>query len=88
MVKRFEQMAGSIIMMEWLEKAECRGSDPELFFPSKLDSVQVLVALQLCMTCQVQNECFEVASSDLTIEGIWGGTTQDQRKQLSRRQKR
>jgi len=75
-------------MMEWLEKAECRGSDPELFFPTRPESAEMLLALQLCCTCQVRTECYEVASSNLMIEGIWGGTTQQQRKLLRRRQQR
>lgn len=75
-------------MMEWLEQAECRGSDPELFFPTRPNSPEVLLALQLCCTCNVRNKCYDVAASNLMIEGIWGGTTQDQRKQLQRRQGR
>lgn len=74
-------------MLEWLQEAECRGSDPELFFPQRPDAPTILLALQLCCTCRVRTKCYDVAVNNPNIQGIWGGTTQKQRLQLTRRLK-
>ena len=73
-------------MMEWVERAACRGADPELFFAYKGNYPDIEGALGYCERCEVIEKCLATALHDPFIEGIWGGTTWDQRK-LFRRQR-
>lgn len=66
---------------EWHLKAKCRGTDPDLFFPGRGGSTRP--ARALCAACPVQAECLEYA---LLLRpkalGIWGGTTERDRRRL------
>jgi WhiB family redox-sensing transcriptional regulator len=64
----------------WMDRAQCRGEDRALFFPSvgaSCSSAQVI-----CSTCTVRNECLDFALADSELIGVWGGTTTQQRKKL------
>lgn len=41
----------------WMNSAECKKLNPELFFPS--DGVGVIEAQHVCATCPVKAECLE-----------------------------
>jgi WhiB family redox-sensing transcriptional regulator len=67
-------------------KAACRNTGlGHLFFvvhntaQDKADRAQ---ARAICASCPVKQECFDYAVSDWRIQGIWGGTTDDQRAQI------
>lgn len=65
----------------------CADVDPELFFPlSYAASRQVTAAKQICAGCPVLTECrvYGMGQSD----GIFGGLTPDERRDLRRQQKR
>lgn len=73
----------------WSDLAECRSTDPELFFPPEFpdrrqpDQVfQVQRALAICSQCSVSAECLSEALRLGETLGIWGGTTPEQRKEL------
>lgn len=70
--------------------AECAkdGIDPDLFFPdSALQLSQQLPELQrICGNCIHQAECLDYALTYEIYDGIWAGTTPDQRKKLHRSQ--
>lgn len=75
---------------DWVLKAACRDSDPEIFFPSvgtdllkKFDQAQ-----QICGTCPVQPDCLEYALEHNLDEGIWGGLSANQRMIIKRRKRR
>ncbi|MFF7458497.1 WhiB family transcriptional regulator [Kitasatospora sp. NPDC008115] len=75
--------------MNWRESARCRGTDPELFFPigsgtSFPTLVQSDEAKAVCARCPVSRQCLEWAL-DAPVEGIWGGTTETERRELRRR---
>jgi hypothetical protein len=65
----------------WVERAECRGYDPELFFPSTADSEWL--PRRICRRCPVARECLRDAlAAPMNPEGIWGGTSKRERKRL------
>jgi WhiB family redox-sensing transcriptional regulator len=78
----------------WTERALCRepGTDPELFFPVGETGLaarrQVAAAKAVCARCPVMDQCRDWAVRTGQPEGIWGGTTPDERRHLRRRRLR
>lgn len=66
----------------WRAHAACAETDPELFFPDTTWSPRL--AKQVCAACPVQNKCLQWAMDTNERFGIWGGTTEYQRRQLRR----
>lgn len=70
----------------WVTQAKCRGTDPNLFHPTRKNPLRPreerLVA-RLCGSCPVREECLDYALEHHE-KGIWGGTTENQRKQMRR----
>lgn len=57
-------------MSNWIDDANCRGIDPDIFFPeSKGDAT---AAKRVCRSCRVVAECFSQAVKGKE-RGIWGG---------------
>lgn len=55
----------------WQRDAECRGVDPELFFPDR--GARITEALAACERCTVRAECLDYALRTHQDQGIWGG---------------
>jgi WhiB family redox-sensing transcriptional regulator len=75
--------------MDWRSKAACQGCDPELFFPlgttgSALDQIEQ--AKTICRCCEVTHDCLNWALATGQDTGVWGGTSEDERRELRRRQ--
>jgi WhiB family redox-sensing transcriptional regulator len=68
----------------WVALAACRRADPALFF-SDGDGDGTAVALRICAGCPVQQECLEWALTARATFGVWGGTTEQERRRLLRR---
>lgn len=68
----------------WLDRARCRGSDPEQFFVR--GAAQAKPAVRMCQGCPVKEECLEYALTNDIDFGVWGGLTERQRRTLLRRQ--
>ena len=69
----------------WRDSAACQGADPELFFPlseSGQSLVQIRQAKQICRVCQVQRACLTWALQHAMSEGIWGGSTETERRAI------
>jgi len=67
----------------WEAEAACRGMDSGLFFPAvDTDATEALAA---CRVCPVRLECLEWALSTRERHGIWGGTTELERRRIMRR---
>src|SRR5436309_1178268 len=62
---------------EWMDRAACRGLEPELFFPD--DGADPAEAIAVCRCCMVRRECLEYAQQHREPYGIWGGLTPRQR---------
>jgi WhiB family transcriptional regulator, redox-sensing transcriptional regulator len=69
----------------WRSLARCKGLDPELFFPSRGEDLRTPKAV--CRVCPVQAECGEYALSAGEKEGIWGGLSGRERRQLRKAQR-
>jgi WhiB family redox-sensing transcriptional regulator len=70
---------------DWREDAACRDTDPDLFFPvgstgPALD--QIMNAKSVCTACEAQESCLEFALATNQESGIWGGTTEEERRKL------
>ena len=67
----------------WRELAACRDADPELFFPIGAAGRalrQVDEAKQVCAGCPVRAQCLTWALDKRVTDGVWGGTTEDERR--------
>jgi WhiB family redox-sensing transcriptional regulator len=69
----------------WMKRAACRGEDPALFFPARgVNAATMARARGVCAGCTVREECLDYASASVDTMGVWGGTTEgDRRKQRS-----
>lgn len=75
---------------EWHKYAACRGLDVNLFFPEKgVSRIQMANVKAVCSRCVVASSCLDYAVSQSDDpEGIWGGTSPRERRELRRRHKR
>lgn len=71
---------------DWRDDAACRDADVELFFAH--DDASIEAALSFCRTCPVRQECLEYALQAGERYGVWGGTTELERRQLARQRRR
>ena len=78
-----EGLMADIEERPWAAYGACRGADPNLFFPTEEDDAAA--ALRICGGCPVQAECLEWALESRVRYGVWGGTTERDRRRLSRR---
>ena len=65
---------------DWMAQGNCADKPPSLFFPS--DGVGVEVAKRLCVTCAVRPECLEYALRNRIDHGVWGGTSERERRRI------
>ncbi|GAA1031610.1 MULTISPECIES: WhiB family transcriptional regulator [Amycolatopsis] len=71
----------------WLARAACQDEDPELFFPISdmgPGAQQVAKAKAVCARCPVRAECLSYALDNGLGNGIFGGTTELERRKLVR----
>lgn len=69
-------------MQSWREQAACKDLDPSLFFPSENSTRQTKAAKAICRGCFCRVQCLEYAI-ETDSEGIWGGSTYDERVIIS-----
>ena len=75
----------------WRAASACLNADPDLFFPVAVGnavSKQVSRALRLCQECTVRQHCLDFAMQTGEKEGIWGGTTPEERIRARRARNR
>lgn len=66
----------------WQMKAACLEVDPEIFFPERGGSSKA--ARSVCLECEVRMECLRYALRNREQFGIWGGTSERERRKLRR----
>lgn len=71
--------------MPWKDQAACRGADLALFFPEP--GAKYLEAKVVCDRCPVKVECLDYALDNGELFGIWGGSTEKERRRLRRKPK-
>jgi WhiB family transcriptional regulator, redox-sensing transcriptional regulator len=77
----------SIERDDWRDNAACRDTDPDLFFPVGTTGPaieQIANAKAVCQACDVQSTCLEYALITNQDSGIWGGTSEEERRALRR----
>ena len=62
--------------------ALCVGMDPEVFFPLPGDVLGIAAAKAVCAACPVRAFCAEYAVRTGSDDGIFGGLTPDERRDL------
>jgi len=70
---------------EWRHTANCRDTSPDLFFPVGTTGPaleQIATAKSVCGTCPSQQPCLEFALLTNQDTGIWGGTSEEERRKL------
>jgi WhiB family redox-sensing transcriptional regulator len=71
----------------WRNQATCRDTDPELFFPVGTTGqalLQIAKAKSVCCQCPVHGDCLEFALETNQDTGIWGGASEEERRQIRR----
>jgi len=68
--------------VDWREHALCAQVDPELFYPDLGQSAAP--AKRICGACEVRTECLSYAMAHGELFGVWGGTTEVDRKLMRR----
>jgi WhiB family transcriptional regulator, redox-sensing transcriptional regulator len=82
------QVPSGMRALGWMARGACRQLDPELFFPitavTGQAARQVEAAKAVCGPCDVRTNCLSYALEAMP-EGIWGGTTLNERRAARRR---
>ena len=71
----------------WRQHAICRDTDPDLFFPVGTTGqvlIQIDRAREVCNECPVKPDCLEFALETNQDSGIWGGTSEEERRTMRR----
>ncbi|MGH9138874.1 MAG: WhiB family transcriptional regulator [Acidimicrobiales bacterium] len=72
---------------DWRDLASCRDTSPDLFFPVGTTGPaieQIAQAKAVCRECLVQSECLEFALVTNQDSGVWGGTSEEERRKIRR----
>lgn len=64
----------------WMARGNCTQQAPSTFFPS--DGVGVEIAKRLCEGCPVTEQCLEYALVNRIDHGVWGGTSERERRRI------
>jgi WhiB family redox-sensing transcriptional regulator len=82
-----ESLAQAAPERNWRDGAACRDTDPDLFFPVGTTGPavdQISAAKAVCTTCPAQQPCLEFALLTNQDSGVWGGTSEDERRKIRR----
>lgn len=76
----------SLADLTWRLQGECNGLNPAIFFPDSEDDA--VPAIEICAQCGVRPMCLEYALASREKDGIWGGTTERERRRIIRQRRR
>jgi WhiB family redox-sensing transcriptional regulator len=71
---------------QWMDDAVCRQVGVQEFFPDKGESAKVRIAKEICSACPVVAECLAFGINEPF--GIWGGTTEVERRKIRKLQRK
>lgn len=71
-----------LALPSFMDLGSCRGLDPDIFFPDRGESLKP--AKSVCEKCIVKDECLEYALDSGERFGIWGGTSERERRRMRR----
>lgn len=66
----------------WAQLASCKDMDIGIFYVEQ--GAAVTEAKAVCANCPVSEACLEYALSRNDNDGVWGGTTRSQRREILR----
>lgn len=69
---------------EWMPEGLCRQADPDAWFPERGEHVGE-TAKKICHLCPVESACLRYALDNGEKFGVWGGTSERERRRLLRR---
>ena len=72
-------------------RAACSTADPDLFFPISSSGPAVHQAKRakaICARCEIRQACLDYAIDAGPVQGVWGGTTERERRMLKQRGRR
>lgn len=72
--------------LEWQDRAACRRADLELFYSQEEGDVRA--ALSYCYGCPVREDCLAHAMTVREAFGVWGGSTERERRRIFRAERR
>lgn len=81
---RLAEQVAAAELLSWRADGACRGMDPALFYPDRGDLDAVRRAKEVCRGCAVQEQCLAWALHACERIGIWGGTSEAERRALRR----
>ncbi|MFD8577199.1 WhiB family transcriptional regulator [Streptomyces virginiae] len=67
--------------LDWQAQGLCAQTDPESFFPEQGGST--FQAKKVCGACDVRAQCLEYALANNERYGIWGGTSERERRRIT-----
>lgn len=76
-----------VAIRDWRDVALCRDTDPDLFFPigtTGLAIEQITAAKVVCESCPSKEPCLQFAIENNQDSGVWGGTSEEERRELRR----
>lgn len=71
---------------QWMRYGLCRDTPDVNFFPERGESLGPAQAV--CAQCVVRVRCLEYALQTNQQDGVWGGTSERQRRRMRRTQQR
>jgi WhiB family redox-sensing transcriptional regulator len=81
------RVASGARSLGWMSRGACLQADPGLFFPVSVTSTGArqseAAAKAVCGGCDVRADCLSYALEAIP-EGIWGGTTMEERRAARR----
>ena len=67
---------------EWRAEAACRDEPTDTFFPAQGDYWTLQRARSICADCPVKVQCLAESRVDPHTDGVWGGLSGHQRREL------
>ena len=64
----------------WRARSACAAVEPSTFFPDAEGRPDA--ALAMCQKCSVAGHCLAAALTTAEPEGVWGGTTPEERRRM------
>lgn len=72
---------------DWMDEGACK-KRTDMFFPGEGALDKILAAKAICHGCPVESQCLAYALEWREEDGVWGGTSGEQRKAMSKAKRR
>ena len=69
-----------IDIQDWTDKAMCKNLDTQIFFPKRGEATTPIKLI--CGSCPVVQPCLEYALKSGEKFGVWGGTSERERRRI------